>query len=375
MTDATNPAELITAVDAAVTRVRTRALDISFNELFDMYQSKELIISPDYQRLFRWSESKQSQFIESLILELPIPPIYVIEIEDGIYELIDGLQRISSYFHFRGIHPSEPEDGQRFLTLQGCDVLPELNGTTYDQLPQAIQIKLKRHFIRMEVLRRETDPQLRYHMFKRLNTGGELLSPQEIRNCTIRLLDNTFNDFLKDIVENEAFQECMAQLTDEKKEQMYLEEYALRFFALKNNRDGYSKEIVDFLTDYMEGVSDAERDLEFDYDDERTIFEQTFGLLRGALGSGAFSGFNDKGNPMGYFSALHFEAFTLGLQPHLAALADADEALLQKFGEALRAIKVDADFKRLTTGGGKNYAAALKQRVEFVESKVGECLQ
>ena len=186
MTDTPKPAELITAVDAAVTRVRTRALDVSFNELFDMYQSKELIISPEYQRLFRWPETKQSQFIESLILELPIPPIYVIEVEDGIYELIDGLQRISSYFHFRGIHPSEPDGVQRYLTLQGCDVLPELNGTTYEHLPQAIQIKLKRHFIRMEVLRRETDPQLRYHMFKRLNTGGELLSPQEIRNWEVR---------------------------------------------------------------------------------------------------------------------------------------------------------------------------------------------
>lgn len=187
MTDTVTPAMLITAVDTAVMRVRTRALDVSFNELFDMYQSKELIISPEYQRLFRWPESKQSQFIESLILELPIPPVYVIEIEDGIYELIDGLQRISSYFHFRGIHPNDP-GVRRVLTLQGCDVLPELNGTTYEHLPQSIQIKLKRHFIRMEVLRRETDPQLRYHMFKRLNTGGELLSPQEIRNCTIRLL-------------------------------------------------------------------------------------------------------------------------------------------------------------------------------------------
>jgi len=374
MTQSINPAELITAVDAAVTRVRTRALDISFNELFDMYQSKELIISPDYQRLFRWSGGKQSQFIESLILELPIPPIYVIEIKDGIYELIDGLQRISSYFHFRGIHPSEPDDGQRFLTLQGCDVLPELNGTTYDQLPQAIQIKLKRHFIRMEVLRRETDPQLRYHMFKRLNTGGELLSPQEIRNCTIRLLDNTFNDFLKEVVKNEDFQECMAQLTDEKREQMYLEEYALRFFALKNNRDGYRKEIGEFLTDYMEGVSDAERSIEFDYDAERTTFEQTFRLLRDALGSDVFSGFNDRGNPMGYFSALHFEAFTLGLQPHLRSLVAAEGELAEDFGEALRGIKTDADFRRLTTGGGKNYAAALRQRVEFVETKVEECL-
>jgi hypothetical protein len=146
------PTDLIQSVDGAISRVRTRAVDVSFNELFDMYKSKELIINPDFQRLFRWSEGKQSQFVESLILELPIPPIYVIEVDDGVYELIDGLQRISSYLHFRGKHPSEPEGTDRFLTLAECDVLPMLNGHTYEDLPQAIQIKLKRHFIRMEVL-------------------------------------------------------------------------------------------------------------------------------------------------------------------------------------------------------------------------------
>ena len=374
MTDFLKPAELIAAVDAAMTRVRTRALDISFNELFDMYQSNELVISPDYQRLFRWSEARQSQFIESMILELPIPPIYVIEIEDGIYELIDGLQRISSYLHFRGIHARDDAGDHPFLKLQGCDVLPQLDGATYPSLPQAIQIKLKRHFIRMEVLRRETDPRLRYHMFKRLNTGGELLSPQEIRNCTIRLLDNTFNEFLKRIAQNSDFQECMSQLTDEKREQMYLEEYALRFFALKNNREGYVKEIGDFLTDYMESVSDTERETIFNYDNEAAVFDRTFRLLNSALGKGAFSGFNDKGNPMGYFSALHFEAFTLGIQFHLETAANSSGEAFDKLAEALREIKVDPEFKKLTTGGGKNYAAALKQRIGFVESKVGECL-
>ena len=160
-----NPSKLIESVDGAITRVRTRAVDVSFNELFDMYKSKELVINPDFQRLFRWPESKQSQLIESLILELPVPSIYVIEVDDGVYELIDGLQRISSYFHFRGRHPEFPQQEDHFLVLQECDVLPDLNGQTYETLPQAIQIKLKRHFIRMEVLRRESDKRLRYHMF------------------------------------------------------------------------------------------------------------------------------------------------------------------------------------------------------------------
>lgn len=70
--------------------------------LYDMYIDGELAISPDYQRLFRWDEEKQSRFIESLILEMPVLPIFVIETENRVYELIDGMQKISSYLHFRG---------------------------------------------------------------------------------------------------------------------------------------------------------------------------------------------------------------------------------------------------------------------------------
>jgi hypothetical protein len=339
-----------------------------------MYKSKELIINPDFQRLFRWSEGKQSQFIESLILELPIPPIYVIEVEDGVYELIDGLQRISSYLHFRGRHPEE-SDPERFLSLMECDVLPMLNGLTYDDLPQAIQIKLKRHFIRMEVLRRETDKRFRYYMFKRLNTGGELLSPQEIRNCTIRLLDNTFNEFLKKVSKNADFETCMAQLTEEKREQMYMEEYALRFFAIKNNQGAYVKEIGDFLTEYMEAVSDPEKVAGLDYPNEEQVFNTTFRVLSEALGESTFSGVNKQGNPMGYFSALHFEALTIGIQKYLSKLTAADQTLRAKFHNVLLELKRDPAFQKLTKGGGKNYAAALRQRIEFVEQRVAGCLQ
>ena len=87
--------ELIEDVDSQIVNIRTKSLDVSFNELYDMYENEELIIAPDYQRLFRWEPEKQSRFIESLILEMPVPPIFVIETDNGIYELIDGLQRTS----------------------------------------------------------------------------------------------------------------------------------------------------------------------------------------------------------------------------------------------------------------------------------------
>src|SRR5215813_13824694 len=99
---ANTSSNLIESIASNLRRTSTQALDLSFNELLDMYEQHELNITPDYQRLFRWTEGQRSRFIESLLLEMPVPPIFVIEEEEGRYLLIDGLQRISSYLHLRG---------------------------------------------------------------------------------------------------------------------------------------------------------------------------------------------------------------------------------------------------------------------------------
>ena len=240
---------LIQNVDSQIINIRTKSLDISFNELYDMYKNNELEISPDYQRLFRWGEEKQSRFIESLILEMPVPPIFVIETDDGIYELIDGLQRISSYLHFRGERLGETEDD--FLVLNGCDIVNDLNGLIFDNLPKALQIKIKRSFVRMEVIRKDSEPSLKYHMFKRLNTGGELLSAQEIRNCTIRLPGPGGINFIKSCSKNKDFISVINKIPEEKIKTKYDQELVLRFFAVKNDIASYKYPITEYLTKYL----------------------------------------------------------------------------------------------------------------------------
>lgn len=369
--------ELITAVNSQIEKIRSRTLDLSFNELLDMHKNEELVIDPEYQRLFRWSEGNQSRFIESLLLEMPIPPIYVIEIDEGKYELIDGLQRISSYLHFRGQHPDRKNsDGARSkLILIDCDIAKELNGHTFDTLPAALQIKLKRNFVRVEVIRRESDKRLRYYVFKRLNTGGERLSDQEIRNCTIRLLDNTFNDFIINLAENIDFKGCVSNLSEEKIEQKGDQELILRFFAFKNDRKNYIHDVSDFMTDYMEKVSDpGQKESPFDYPAEKLIFEKTFKILNHTLESSAFSGTNTQGSFVAKFLSYHYEAFTLGLQPHLDKIDPYNKKVIEKLKGVLVSIKKDTEFKRITTGGGKNTARRLQERIAFVEEKVGKTL-
>ena len=155
-------AQLMESIAATLRKASTQALDLSFNELLDMHESGELNITPDYQRLFRWTEGQRSRFIESLLLEMPAPPIFVIEEKEGTYQLIDGLQRISSYLHLRGKltapHLDPPVAVGDTLVLSDCDIVPGLNGLTYNDFPTALQIRLKRAFIRVEVVRKETDP-------------------------------------------------------------------------------------------------------------------------------------------------------------------------------------------------------------------------
>ena len=413
---------IIKDLEDKIKSVRTRSLDLSFNELVDMYKDNELIITPDYQRLFRWSEANQSRFIESLLLEMPIPPIFVVEKEEGVYELIDGLQRISSYLHFRGelknyngslisYLDDEPDldivdectDGELFtnitnqdtcevrddvvemqedniLTLTGCDICPGLNGLTYETLPKTLVIRLKRSFIRVEVIRKESDPRLRYHMFKRLNTGGEMLSHQEIRNCTIRLLSPQFNDFIIKLSNNTDFQKCIENISITKKMAKYDQELVLRYFAFKDNLDQYSHDINPFLTEYLEQVSLNES---FDYNEAEELFSLTFKILASTLGEKSFSPVADKKVPhetrklARKFAIYHFEAIALCISFNIDKLKTilGNGSLLKKLEKTLTLAKTDDEFIKLTTGGGKNYSGPLKERLNFIDSKLKEFIE
>jgi hypothetical protein len=364
--------KLITSIDENKNSVRTKSLDLSFNELLDMYKSSELKINPDYQRLFRWSSGKESRFVESLILEMPIPPIFVIEEENSKYELIDGLQRISSYLHFRGELNAPHRDikkGEK-LILSECDIITSLNGLTVDELPEAMVIRLKRMFIRVEVIRRESDRRLRYHMFKRLNTGGETLSDQEIRNCTIRLLDERFNAFIIELSQTSDFLKCVENISDTQRAQMYPEELVLRFFAFKNNISAYQHDVGDFMTEYLESVSEGA--LDFDYVDERAVFLKTFEVLAKTLGEYSFGWTNKSDAIVSRFSVYHYEAFTLGLQTVIEKLDASDAGQMTRLDTILRKIKKDTTLADVASGGGKNTRPALNRRIEAVQHQLIE---
>ncbi|MGO4185885.1 DUF262 domain-containing protein [Paenibacillus sp. TAF43_2] len=320
-------------------RLNRRNFDISFNELYDMYKDGELIIQPEFQRLFRWSEKQQSLFIESLLLDMPVPPIYVDEQTDGSYVLVDGLQRISSYLNFRGIQlqienqeqplNDETEDEQfngddqlelysainPGFQLIGCEIRKDLNGKTYDDLSIIDRRNLKRVFIRIEVLTKDNEKSVKYHMFKRLNSGGSLLSEQELRNSNIRMVDEKFINFINELAKNVDYVDLTKYMGLKDIQQMKRSENVLRYFLFKNKflNNGYSRDsfkLDEELTQYLEEVT--EEKVTFDYEQEKVDFEKLVSYLNDKFGPDIFGGISkNSSNTKKMFVQYNFDGFML----------------------------------------------------------------
>lgn len=270
--------------------IRTTAVDFSFGELLNLHNDKEIIIRPEYQRLFRWSNEQRSRLVESIILGLPIPPIFLIEGEDGVLELIDGLQRTSSILQFLD-HASIGEDE---LVLQGCDILSELNGMTFNKLPLSVRLKVKRAPIRATIINKSGDSFVKYEMFKRLNTGGSILSAQEIRNCSSRMVEggDVFYDAIQDMAKFPPFVHSTSRLPDSFKERRADEELVLRFFAVSFYKDHYKGNIEEWLDSFMEDILFGR--IGFDMNEYRSIFEVVFSAISDKAEDKAFTRFNSS---------------------------------------------------------------------------------
>ncbi len=246
--------------------LRTDRLDMSFGELMNLYEDGTLFITPEYQRAFRWKVDQQTKFIESILLGIPVPPIFVAEDtkkdQQVRWELVDGLQRMSTIFSFFGILKDEKKNK---LILSEGSIIKDLKDHSNDTFSALQKFTIKRSVCRVEIIRWDSSVDMRYELFNRLNTGGEPLTAQEVRNCVFRGFDNKFNQILIDVGNNSIFKELIKP-TEKQEETMFCEELVLRFFAMKNHGLILKTNIQEHLTEYMEKVSKGE--INFDYDRE-----------------------------------------------------------------------------------------------------------
>jgi hypothetical protein len=349
-------------IDQKIGEVRTESLDLSFGEIANLRKGQELIIQPEYQRLFRWEIEQKSRLIESILLELPIPQIFVIENVDGVYELIDGLQRISSVLQF--VDPAAV--GLEAFELSGCDIIKDLNGLAYSGLPMSLKLRLKRSTLRTIVIKRQSKSFLRYEMFKRLNTGGSLLSPQEIRNCSARMLGDegsTFYGFLKELADLPAFKIVTQTLAPEDFEQKANEELVLRFLAAKHARAAFRGSVRDWLDGFMETV--LLHQIPFDAHAERTAFADLFGQIAEKLGDTAFVKYRDQ-RPIGGLAPAYFEGISIGC---LLAIDQLKAKSPDRIRSAITAL-VQCDPFRAVTGPGANSKGKLDARIQLAADAI-----
>jgi hypothetical protein len=359
-------AKLLKELDNRSLQIRFEAIDFSVGELIRLHQVHEIQIQPAFQRMFRWSQAQQSRLIESMLLGLPVPQIVLFQRDDGVLELIDGLQRVSSLLRFVAGASSKEEDGESDGTtkLIDCDILPALNGKEFKDFESVLQLELKRKTLRAIVIRRTNDPNLRYQMFKRLNAGGSPAEAHEVRNASLRIFGKTGEDFLG-LLDNcsklPAFEVVTETLSEQASRRLGKQELVLRYLALKNDRANYRGSISDWLDNYSEEVVTGA--VAFDHAQEEKEFSKAFGVIAEKLGPDAFVK-HKNGRTLGGLAPAYFDAVTMGLLPLLTRLKKATPA--QAKGILDKAVGHENENFRDNVGPGANAAPRLHARIEEV---------
>lgn len=274
---------------------------------------------------------QQSALIESILLQIPIPPIYVYQSGDGKWNLIDGQQRLSTIFKFMGILKKDMQDVEREETdaslyerepLTKTKFLPALEGKYWEDenpeksLTDAQRRYIKRSKILIIIIDKSSDSFAQYEMFQRLNTGGSHLSPQEIRNCLLVVKNENVYRWFKTLSENENFRNAVPISEKDADEQGYIE-LVVKYFVLRYSKFEVSdsENYNNFITDEILSLID---DKKIDREKDEDIFDRTFKLIFDIMGENAFKRYNpEKDTHCGPVLVGAYEAIVPGVSENI----------------------------------------------------------
>ena len=332
-------------------KVDFNTYDLSLKEIVGMVTDSIINISPEYQRRFRWDPERQSSLVESLFLGIPVPTVFMATNADGTWELIDGVQRISTIINFMGteedrkvLNSSTVKAG---LVLTGLEKLNAFNDMSFLQLPMDIQLKFKLSSLKVTTLTDKSDLNVRFDLFERLNRGGITLSDQEIRSCVYH---GRFNDFIKELAQDANFVQCV-HVSDNKADSGLREELVLRAFAYLYDIDSFDHSVKDFLNEYMKKANKR-----FDYKRSEDAFRSVFKILNQSLPNGISKGRNST--PLNLYEAVAVGALKVYLKKQ-SINVDNIETWLK-----------DPELIRFTTGA-TNSKPRVIGRIAFCEEKFG----
>lgn len=310
--------------------ILTEQGDPEVESLYQKYKRGRLNIQPDFQRQFVWDQAKSSRLIESALLRIPLPVIYLAQENDGKEQVIDGQQRLTAFFSFiDGKFPSGAD-----FRLSSLKVFNELAGKHFSELSEEEQDRVRFSKMRTITFLPQSDPELRFEVFERLNTGAMSLNDQELRNCMYR---GAYNDLLKGLSRNGDF--CALMNITKPDKRMKDVELVLRFGAF-------------FHATYLNYQSPMRRFLNSDMQQYRSItaqqakdFEEAFkkaaSLVRSMLGEHAFKRFY-RGTTDAHGGRWEPKKFNSSLYDVLMwSMARADKNVVMRNLDAIREAFID----------------------------------
>ncbi len=298
---------------------------------------------PDYQRDHTWSDDHQSKFIESVLMGLPIPLLFLADVEgqEGRAEIVDGSQRVRTLARFMTNN----------LRLSGLKKLTKLNGFTFNDLPIIRQRRFGRHTMRMIELREGTDEEIRRDIFGRINTGNLKLNDMEQR---WGVNDGQFLRFVRNCAVDELFKK-LAPLNDKAVKLREPQEFVLRFFAYLRDYTKFERSVVEFLDSYLDDMSknfDDKMESEFELEWERML-----SFVNKYFPNGFSKGKGHIRTPR-----IRFEALSVGA------------ALALRINPDIKPSNVDwidsEEFKSMMRSDASNSRPKVIRRIEFVRDQL-----
>lgn len=306
--------------------IATDGYPMSVGELTNLYRGGELIIRPEFQRFYRWKSIQKSRLVESILLGIPLPSIFVSQTEDGVWEVVDGLQRLSTIFELQGELRDASGERAKELVLEATKYLPSLGGASWSgsatgpSLSTAQKLDIKRSKLDIKIIKRESSPQTKFDLFQRLNSYGSQLNSQEMRSALLVAVSAEFFIEIERLSRYESFKNCIL-LSEKQLEERYDMELVIRFLILhlwpedrlsqshlRDLSQVLDDRSVEMATAYPKGFASV-----------KNTFHKTFDAISKHGDENVFRRWDaQKMEFRGPFLTSAFEIFALGLGYHIS---------------------------------------------------------
>jgi hypothetical protein len=306
--------------------IATDSYSMSVGELTNLYRDGELNVHPEFQRFFRWTVEQKSRLIESVLLGIPLPSIFVAQTGKGIWELVDGLQRVCTLLELQGVLRDDYNRVLPPLQLVGTKFLSALNEKLWESedesrsLTQAQRLDIKRAKLDVKIVKRESSASSKYDLFQRLNSYGAQLTAQELRSCLIVSTSRDVFSWLRELASYPPFANTIS-LSDRLIEEQYDIELVLRFLILHDINEAEIPRIRSFSAFLDDrAVLLAEKSTPTQRESLTRVFKATFDAIEANGGEDVFRRYNrDKKVFQGPFLNTSYEVFAMGVGFHLVS--------------------------------------------------------